>query len=271
MRNPYGFELSQSCLACHFRKNGFFCQLSAEELAELDTLTFVSAYPRQAILFAEQEKSRGVYVVCEGMVKIFITSTEGRTLSLRIARRGAILGLLSVLTGSGYEASAATLQPSQVAFVSGGDFRNFLRKYPSVFQRVALQLGYEYQSACEWARAFDSSVVEKLAQFLLFWSSNMGASQDGMPFELPLSHEEIAEHVGAVRESVSRALGMFKRRGLLKGDRSTFTIPNRMALHQFRECSVNASPPSRVVHLPTMLPPTVRKWRYNPTKQSTHG
>ena len=51
------------------------------------------------ILFSEKEAARGVYVVLEGEVKLSINSTDGRRLSLSIARKGDILGLSSALTG----------------------------------------------------------------------------------------------------------------------------------------------------------------------------
>jgi CRP/FNR family transcriptional regulator, cyclic AMP receptor protein len=237
LRNPYNIVLSESCSACHFRREGFFCHFSAAELAAFDVLTRISAYPKDAILFIEQEKSRGIYVVCEGLVRVFLSSKEDRTFTLRIAGRGEVIGLLSVLTGNSYEVSAATLQPSQVAFVCGGDFRNFLRKYPVVFQRVARQLGSEYQAVCERARSsIDASASERVAQFLLYWSAEIGVPEDGVPFRLP-SHEEIAEHVGVVRESVTRALADLRRRGLLQRYRSTFTIPDRAALKTLRKCA----------------------------------
>ena len=59
MQGPYGFDLSGSCRSCKFRQNGFFCQLSADELKDFDTIKYVSAHPADAILFMEQQRSQG--------------------------------------------------------------------------------------------------------------------------------------------------------------------------------------------------------------------
>ena len=236
MRNPYGFELSQNCTTCKFRGSGFFCQLSPIELKEFDGLKFVSAYPSGAILFVEEQEARGVYVVCEGQVKLFFHSNEGKTIGLRIAEPGEILGLFSALTGKPYEVTAVTLRPCQVAFVFNADFQYFLGKHLRVFQRVAGQMSLEYKAACEQVNAvgLGATLSQRVATFLLIWSTKTGAPDDGMPFTLPMTHEKIAEHLGMARESATRAFGALRRHGLIAVTGSTLVIPDRAALERFR-------------------------------------
>ena len=235
MPSPYGFELSENCQSCKFRRNGFFCQMSPSELKDFDAIKHVSAYPADAILFMEQQRSRGIYLLCEGQAKLSFTSSGGKTLVLRIAKPGEVLGLLSALSGNPYEVTAATLRLCQVAFVSSNDFQKFLRKRPAVFECVAKHLGWEYKAACEqlYAVGLGASVYERVAKFLLNWSTEEGAPGNGNRFTLPLSHEEIAEHIGTTRESVTRALGEFRSRDLIESDSSTFAIANRAALREF--------------------------------------
>ena len=236
MRGPYDFELSENCRSCKFRRNGFFCQLSADELKGFDAIKHVSTYPAGAILFLELQKSRGIYLLCEGQVKLSFSSSQGKTLVLRIAKPGEVLGLLSAVSGNPYEVTAETLRPCQVAFVSSNDFQQFLRKHPAVFQRVASHLGWEYKTACEQlcVVGLGTFVFERMAKFLLNWSIKGGASGDGARFTLPLTHEEIAEHNGITRESVTRALSEFRDRGLIESHGSTFAIADREALQEFR-------------------------------------
>jgi CRP/FNR family transcriptional regulator, cyclic AMP receptor protein len=231
-RTPYGLEMSESCFACKYRKTGFFCQLSPSELKDFDALKTVTTYPAEAILFLEQERTKGIYMLCEGEVKLSFSSRDGKTLLLKIARGGEVLGLLSALTGNSYEATAQTLRPCQLAFVSSEDFRKLLRRHPNLFQLVADQLGSQYRNACEQlcAVGLGASILERVAHFLLTWSASRGAPQDGLQFTLPLSHEEIGECVGATRESVTRALGEFRNRGLIESHGATLFIRDRAAL-----------------------------------------
>jgi CRP/FNR family transcriptional regulator, cyclic AMP receptor protein len=239
---PYGIDsTSESCPASKYRRSGFFCQLSAAELKHFDALKSVIAYPAKAFIFLEQEKTKGIYVICEGDVKLSISSSEGKTLLLRIAGPGEVLGLFSALSCNSYEVSAETLRPCQVAFVSSGDFRKFLRRHPKMFQLVANDLASQYRSACEKLCAVGTglSILERVAQFLLTWSADRGAPEDGIQFVLPLNHEEIGECVGTTRESVTRALGEFRSRGLIEGMGATLLIRNRAALEAVRDGLTN--------------------------------
>jgi CRP/FNR family transcriptional regulator, cyclic AMP receptor protein len=236
MRSPYGFELYESCRSCKFRRNGFFCQLSPDEMKDFDAMKHVAAYPADAILFMEQQRSRGIYILCEGQVKLSFSSSAGKTLVLRIAKPGEVLGLLSVLSGNPYEVTAETLRPCQVAFVSSNHFQQILRKHPAVFHLLASHLGWEYKAACEqlYAVVLGASICERVAKFLLNRSVEGGAPGNGNRFTLPLTHEEIAECIGTTRESVTRTMAEFRSRGLIENHGSTFVIVDRAALQEFR-------------------------------------
>ncbi len=236
MSGAYGFGLGESCQSCEFRRKGFFCQLPPDELKDFDAIKkYVSAYPADATLFMEQQKSRGIYLLCEGQVKLSLGSSDGKTLILRIANPGEVLGLSSALSGSPYEVTAQALRPCQVAFMTSDDFQKFLRKHQAVYERVASHLGWQYRSACEQLSVvgLGASVYERVAKFLLNWSTEGGAPGNGDRFTLPLSHEEIAERIGITRESVSRALSEFRSRGLIENDSSIFAIADRVALGEF--------------------------------------
>jgi len=130
MRGPYGFELSENCQMCKLRKAGFFCQLAPKAVKDFDAVKSVSAYPAGAVLFMEKQDSRGVFLLCEGEVKLTISSSEGKTLILRIAKPGEILGLMASISGKPYEVTAETIHPCQVAFVRRDDFLRFVAQHP---------------------------------------------------------------------------------------------------------------------------------------------
>jgi len=232
MRGPYGLELSENCSKCGLKGKGFFCQLSPAAVKDLDAVKFLSTYPKDAVLFMEKQASRGVFVLCEGEVKLSINSSEGKTLSLRIAKPGDVLGLMAVLSGTPYEVTAEALRPCQVAFVRRDSFIRFLAQHPEANQAIIGQLGSQYHTACEQIRTLglSTSVNEKLAKLLLDWSAGAAETKAGARTKLPLTHEEIAEFIGTTRESVTRALSELKNRQLVIIQGSTLTIPNRAAL-----------------------------------------
>ena len=232
MRGPYGFEPNESCQSCKLRASGFFCQLSAPALKDFNAVRSSAIYPPGALLFLEKQDSRGVFVLCAGQVKLSISSSGGKTLILRIAKPGEILGLMATMSNSPYEVTAETLHPCQVAFVRREDFLHFVAKHPEAYQGVVKQLSTLYSGACEQLRTvgLSASAPEKLARLLLDWSADSKDAKHGMPIKLPLTHEEIAEFIGSTRETVTRTFSEFKSRQLVTLQGSTLLISNRPAL-----------------------------------------
>lgn len=235
MRGPYGFELSDNCCTCKLRGTGWFCQLASRALNDLDGMTSAAAYPDGAVLFVEQQASRGVFVLCQGVVKLTVTSSEGKTMILRVARPGEILGLQAVLSGQPYEVTAETLHCCQVAFIPRDSFLRLMQQHAEISQNVVKQLTAQYQAAYEQLRTVGlaSSPHERLAKLLLSWASGGQTTPSGTKIKLPLTHEEIGECIGVTRETVTRTLGEFKHQHLVTIQGSTLMIPNRAALEDF--------------------------------------
>jgi CRP/FNR family transcriptional regulator len=232
MRGPYGLEVNDDCLTCKFRANGFFCQLQPAALKDLDAIKFTSAYPESAVLFLEKQAVRGIYVLCQGEMKLSVSSSEGKTLILRIARPGEVLGLMAALAGTPHEVTAEALRPCQVAFIRRDAFLRFLATHPEAYAAVAQQLGAHYQIACEQLRtvALSTSVQERLAKLLLEFSAQGQDTKQGTRVKLPLTHEEIAQFIGTTRETVTRTLSDFKTQDLVMIHGSTLTVHNRPGL-----------------------------------------
>lgn len=232
MNSLYGLDANQKCQTCKLKAPGFLCNLSPAAAKDFESIKYSSAYPANSMLFLENEPARGIYLLCSGEVKLSVSSRGGKTLILRIARPGDILGLTANIAEAPYEASAEALHPCQVAFIRRDDFINFLRKYPEVYQTVISQLSGQYATACEQLRTvgLSGSAHEKLARLLLHWSHEGKVTPEGMQIKVPLTHEQIAECVGSTRETVTRTLSEFKNRHLVLLRGATMVIPNPAAL-----------------------------------------
>ncbi|HEY1463588.1 MAG TPA: Crp/Fnr family transcriptional regulator [Terriglobales bacterium] len=217
MKGPYGFELSENCRNCNLRGNSFFCQLSSPVLKDFEEIRSSSVYPAGAVLFVEKQNCRGVYVLCEGEVKLSINSRDGKTMIVKLAKAGEMLGLLAMISGNSYEVTAETLRPSQIVFIHREEFLHFIAQHPEAHQNMVRQLSVQYQAACELVRTLGltSSVPEKLAKLLLAWSANAETTKGVTRMKLPLTHEEIGECIGVTRETISRTLADLKQRHLI--------------------------------------------------------
>jgi len=234
MRSPYGLEIIENCIACPLLRQRVFCDLSPSGLQRLSTITSASSYPKGATLFVEGQGARGVFILCSGRVKLSTSSTDGKTLIVRIADPGEVLGLPASVTGKPYELTADVIEPTQANFISRTDFLNFLRENGEAALRVAQQLGETYHSAIAEMRSIglSRSAAEKFARFLLDWCASHGNGKKEIQAKLTLTHEEIAQMIGASRETVTRLFTDFKKRKLLQIKGSTLTVCDKARLEQ---------------------------------------
>ena len=232
MKGPYGFEINENCQTCKLRCNGFFCQLPPTAVKDLNAVKFVSSYPQEAILFMEKQTTRGIYILCEGQLKLSVSSSEGKTLILRIARPGEVLGLMSTLSNTPHEITAEALRPSQVAFIPRDQFLRFLAQHPEAYGAVVAQLSANYQVACEQLKTIglSASAPEKLAKLFLEFSAQGQQTKEGTRVGFSLTHEEIGEFIGTTRETVTRTICQFKSEHLIDLRGSTLFIQNRSGL-----------------------------------------
>ncbi len=250
-RTPYNLQPSESCEHCAAPSPGFFCQLSPAMLKRLEEISFVTSYPHGAVLFVEGQVPRGVYMICRGQAKLSVVSQDGRTLILKIAGPGEVLGLSACVMQQPYEATVETLSPCQVNFIRREDFLRFIREDSEACLRAATQISKQYNNACRELRwvGLSRSADWRLASLLLGWgedhSEAYGASQ--LPaFKMTLTHEEIAQMIGTTRETVTRALARFKKQKLIEIRGATLILCNTKALI---EIAGRAGTPF-VAHLP---------------------
>src|SRR6516225_2661510 len=234
MRAPYGLEIIESCLSCPHREDRLFCNLPALAVQRLAAITSAAAYPKGATLFVEGQSPRGVFILCGGRVKLSTSSADGKSLIVRIAETGEVLGLPATVTGKPYELTADVLEPAQANFISREDFLVFLRQHGEAALRVAQQLGETYHSAIAEMRTIglSHSASEKLARFLLDLSEDRGDAKGEIRVTLTLTHEEIAQMIGTSRETVTRLFADFKKRQLLQVKGSTVIIKNKTELER---------------------------------------
>ena len=232
MRAPYGLEIIENCVTCPQREDRFFCNLPQAALQRLSAITSASSYPKGATLFVEGQAGRGVFILCNGRVKLSTSSVDGKTLIVRIAEPGEVLGLPATVTGKPYELTADVIEPTQANFISRTDFLNFLRDHGEVSLRVAQQLGETYHAAVAEMRSIglSHSAAEKLAKFLLDWCASHGDGKGEIRAKLTLTHEEIAQMIGASRETVTRLFSDFKKKELLQMKGSTLIVRDKVRL-----------------------------------------
>jgi CRP/FNR family cyclic AMP-dependent transcriptional regulator len=237
MKTPYGLRVIEDCIACPVLKDRMFCNLPGPALAGLDAISSAATYPRGAVLFVEGQEPRGVFILCNGRVKMFAASAAGKSIIFRIAEPGELIGLPSTLSNKPYEVTAEALEPMQANFIPREGFLAFLRQHGDVALRVAEMLSSIYHATCQEVRylGLSSSAEEKLARFILDLKPLKNSEPGQLRVTLTLTHEEIANMIGTSRETVTRLLATFKNKHFIGLHGSTLVINNKPALQALVE------------------------------------
>jgi CRP/FNR family transcriptional regulator len=209
------------------------CESPISEARGLNNLKLTKHYPRGSVLFVEGERPRGVYVLCAGRAKVSIASAEGKTLVLRIAQPGELLGMNATLTGQPYGATVETLERCRIDFISREDILKLLDRDKKACLGVAHALSRKLSSAVEHTRLLflSQSASEKLARLLVRWCDEHGKrTAQGIRIDSGLTHEEMAQMICASRETVTRVLGDFKRKQIVSLADNSIIVRNRKAL-----------------------------------------
>jgi CRP/FNR family transcriptional regulator, cyclic AMP receptor protein len=233
MNSLYGFNIVENCTDCTLRDYKYFCDLPEGLLQTFEVLKYSTIYPKGAMLFAEGQAARGVFMLCKGRVKLSTCSSEGKSLITRIAKSGEVLGLSSTISGKPYIVTAETLSPCQINFIKREDFLHFLSENNQACLRSAEQLSNNYYTITQQVRSLGLShtVAEKLAKLILEWGASDGKlSERGIHLKLTLTHEEIAQLISSSRETVTRLLSEFRNKQLIYLKGSTLIIRDKAAL-----------------------------------------
>ncbi len=227
-------ETPVECAACDQMRSGWFCSLGSVIQANLDLAAAAIFLPAQTMLFTQGEDARCVYLVCNGYLKLSVGRGGDRRTVVRVAGPGTMLGLYAVLNHGVYEVSAESLTASQIQPVERGRFLQYLATHEEAQLRATQCLGFEYrfalQSTCRISGA--ESVAARLGRLVNDLGQQIGMrGMDGkVSFPQLLTHEEMASMAVTTRETVTRTLGQFRKKGWISIQKAMIKIEDAHAL-----------------------------------------
>jgi CRP/FNR family transcriptional regulator len=203
-----------------------FSALDDPEIVSLSRRTAVRRFAAGELLFSEGEPCQGLYVVVTGKVRIFKTAPNGREQVLAIEGPGASIAELPVFDGGPYPASSAAILESQLLFISRSDFRAFCLEHPEVALKVLQIVGSRLRRLVGIIEELSFTTLRhRLIAWLLREAKAHGRqTDDGTTFDLGVSHQELAAHIGTVRELVSRNLARLQSQGFIRVNGREITI-----------------------------------------------
>jgi CRP/FNR family cyclic AMP-dependent transcriptional regulator len=195
-----------------------FSELSPEDARALVDSMEETQLPRGEVLFHEGDSGDRVYVVIEGKVKLGRHASDGRENLLAILGPGQMFGELSLFDPGPRSATVTAVTDSVLLGLSQERLLSWLDGRPVVAHGLLAQLAGRLRRANDIvADLVFSDVPGRVAKSLLELSRRFGApAEGGIRVAHDLTQEELAQLVGASRETVNKALADFSSRGWIR-------------------------------------------------------
>jgi CRP/FNR family transcriptional regulator len=214
---------------------------AAPLFAGLDDTAWAALHPllterrleRGERLFAEGDPGDALHVLVEGKVKICRTAPDGRENVLAVLGPGDLLGELSIFDAQPRAATAVAVTGCALATLSGHDFAGWLADCPAVSLDLLRALATRLRQTNEaMADLVFTDVPGRIAKTLLNLAERFGEpdGDGGTRVAHDLTQEELAQYVGASRETVNKALAEFAARGWLRLDGRAVVLLDRERL-----------------------------------------
>jgi len=200
------------------KKAPLFAALDDEAATALQQSMTSSRLERGDILFHEGDQGDRLYVIREGKIKLGRTSSDGRENLLAILGPGEMFGELSLFDPGPRTATATAAAETQLIGLGHDNLQAFLSDRPEVAATLLAALARRLRRTNETlADLVFTDVPGRVAKALLDLSSRFGRpAEEGILVAHDLTQEELAQLVGASRETVNKALADFATRGWIK-------------------------------------------------------
>ena len=209
-----------------------FADLSEIELQFLAERAVPRHYALGELVFSEGDDCPGLFVIESGTVRLFKSSPGGREQVLAIEKPGNTIAELPVFDGGKYPASAAALEDAQLLFISKQDFHSLCLVHPKVALKVLRVVGTRLRRLVYIIEELSFTTVRsRLISLLLRLAREQApAANSQVQVTLSATNQELAAHIGTVRELVSRNLSRLQAEGLINVEGRIVTIPKLSAL-----------------------------------------
>ncbi|MEE2039761.1 MULTISPECIES: Crp/Fnr family transcriptional regulator [Nocardiopsidaceae] len=200
------------------RKAPLFEALDEEDTAALRSSVSEVRLGRGQTLFSEGDEGDRLYVILSGKVKLTRTAVDGRENLLGVLGPSEMFGELSLFDPRPRTASAVAVTDSVLAGLGHDDLRPFLSSRPHVSLQLLKALAARLRRTNDvMADLVFTDVPGRVAKALLELADKFGKEgEDGLHVHHDLTQEELAQLVGASRETVNKALAEFALRGWLR-------------------------------------------------------
>jgi CRP/FNR family cyclic AMP-dependent transcriptional regulator len=206
-----------------------FNGLDRIELERFAEVTREKSYPKGSVILFEDDPGDSLFVVREGRVKVVLIGEDGREVILGVLGVGEYFGELSLIDDRPRSAHVIAMEDSNLLVLRREDFRRRVESSPNVAWALLTELSRRLRRADDKIGGLVLlDVPGRIARLLLDLAEESGTNA----IEKSLTHQTIAQMIGASRETVSRAMKDFQDAGWITVERRRIALADRPALEQ---------------------------------------
>jgi CRP-like cAMP-binding protein len=215
------------CRDCPSWKKSVFHGLGAQELGRLAEAKQGAAYERGGVFNAQGTPADEVYCLAEGSAKITHSSKTTSAQSIvRIAGPGDLLGYRCIFSEPRFRATASALGPTVACKIDRSLILDLIRGNPEFALEMLRKMGQEVAAAENHHHSFcQKNIRERVAEALMLLKRRCGKPvEGGWLLDIQLTRAEMANWVGAAKESVIRCLSDMREEGLVRQEGDAIVI-----------------------------------------------
>ena len=219
-----------NCEQCIVKELSSLKALTKDELVTVASCKTSKIIKKGEFIFEEGDNLKGVFCVKNGVCKLTKKSTNGSEQTVRLVKKGELLGQSSLLSDEFTNLSAVAIEEMQICFIPKNNILDLITENSKFsLQVLKTAFGDLKETRNLLVNMAQKPANERLAYTLLYLEENFGANAD-KTLKLQLSREEISSIIGTATESCIRLLSEFNKLGLIeiKGKKIAITDKNKL-------------------------------------------
>ncbi len=203
-----------------------FSELAPADAEKLTAHCHIRSYPASSILINEGDQTDSMYVIEEGEVKVYGNDDSGKEVIFNILGTGEYFGEIALVDDQPRSASVMTLVPTRVMIISKANFKKWLNDNPEMSFNLIRALTKQVRALTDSVKNLAlMDVYGRVAHTLL----DLAEDEEGKQVvKQKLTHQDIANMVGASREMVSRILKDLSTGGYITVEKKYIVINDKL-------------------------------------------
>jgi CRP/FNR family transcriptional regulator len=210
-----------------------FKDLPARQLEEIERISVDRRFEKGELIFSEGDDGKGFFLICDGRVKIFKVSAEGKEQILHFFGPGDPFGEVPVFSGKQFPASAEAVTTAHLLFIPRAAFVGLITANPSLaLNMLAILSSRLRQFTVQIENLSLKEVPSRLAGYLLYLAEEQGGIDS---ITLGISKGQLASLLGTIPETLSRIFARMSSENLIEVKGRDIGLLDRPGLKELAE------------------------------------